>query len=159
MEQVIREYGQFLLSAITVILVISLFVGMKDNAGNTGIFKVVGSQIEIIDIDYKKYTDFRNIYQIESGKDEPIIRYVSGHLKTGIVKLGEHIKATDYANRNLKLRITEIIGPDGENLLEQYDESTTELGMYHSGVYTVKVNALDDCNRLSECVIKIPVIR
>lgn len=159
MEQIIREYGQFLLSGMTVVLTISLLMGMEDNAGNIGIFKIVGSQIEIADINYNEYKDFRKVYQIESNKNEPTIRYISGHLKKGIVKLEDHIKATDYANRNLKLKITEIIGPDGENLLEQYNESTTELGMYYSGVYTIKVSAIDDSNRLSQCVIKIPVIR
>ncbi len=157
MEQIVREYGQFLLSGITVVLVIILLIGMKDDAGNTGIFKILGSQIEIIDINYNEYTDFRSIYQIESNKNEPIIRYVSGHLKTGVVRLSEHIKAIDYANLNLKLKITEIIGPDGEALLEQYNKDTTEVEMHHSGIYTVKVSALDDCNRLSQCIIKIPV--
>ena len=132
---------------------------IQDNEGNIGIFRIVGSQLETVDINYNEYTDFRNVYQIESNKNEPIIKYTGGHLKTGIIKLGDHIEATDYVNQNLKVKIIEIIGPDGENLLEQYNESSTELEMSYSGIYTIKVNALDDGNRLSQCVIKIPVIR
>lgn len=160
MEQVIREYGHFLLSGIVVVFLMSLlFVGLRDVNGNMGAFKIFGKTVEITDTNHNDYTDFKESYCEESRKNFPAIVYVSGHLKTGKIRLGEHIKATDYADKELKIRITAIEGPDGREKIGEYDDITTEIVILDPGIYTVNVNAVDDGNRLTECIIKIPVIR
>ena len=160
MEQVIREYGQFLLSGIVTVFVISLlFVELRDVDGNIGAFKIFGKTVEIQSIEYEDYTDFKEIYLEEGRKKFPKIEYISGHLKTGKIRLGEHIKAIDYADTELKIKITMILGPDGEEMLEKYDAVTTEIIILEPGIYTVYVEAIDEGNRLTECIIKMPVIR
>ncbi len=160
MEQVIKEYGQFLLSGITVVLVmLLLFTGLEDTQGNIGAFKMFGETIETIDINHDTYTDFKEIYWIESKKPFPVITYISGHLKTGAIKLEEHIKAVDYAGRELEIKITAIEGPDGKEKIGEYNDVTTEIVISNPGIYTVNVNAVDDGNRSSQCIIRIPVIR
>ena len=160
MEQVIREYGQFLLSGVvTIFVMLLLFVELKDIDGNIGAFKMFGKTVEIQDTNYEDYTDFKENYLNESSKNFPEIVYVSGHLKTGRIRLGEHIKATDYADRELKIKITAIEGPDGQEKIGEYDDITTEIVISNPGIYTMNVNAIDDGNRLTECIIRIPVIR
>ena len=88
MEQVIREYGQFLLSGIVAIFIISLlFIELKDANGNVGAFEIFGETVEIIDVNHNCYTDFRENYFQESKKSFPVIVYISEHLKIGNIKL------------------------------------------------------------------------
>lgn len=158
MEQVIREYGGFLLSGTAVVfLIIILFTGIEDDAGNKGALAIIGAQIEIENTDYHSYTDFQNAYQTESSKTAPEIVYQGGHLTTGTVKITDYIKAEDYAGRLLQIRILSIVNPADTEITDVYNPDTEEITLTESGIYTVTVSALDDINRLSKCVIKIPV--
>ena len=158
MEEIIREYGAFLLSGIAILLLLGiLFNNIEDAEGNKGIFAMTGAKLETVDIDYKSYNDFKNTYQIESAKPIPDITYNGGHLWTGIIKLTDCIKAEDYAGRTLSVKILEILNPKGIELIDNYNTTTSEIYLEEAGIYTITVSAVDDINKSSKCIIQIPV--
>ncbi len=158
MEQIIREYGAFLLSGIAVMLLMGiLFNSIEDADGNKGIFAMTGAKLETVDNDYNSYTDFKNTYQIESAKPVPAINYNGGHLWAGTIKLTDYIKAEDYAGRTLPVKVLGILNPDGIELLDIYNTDTAEIYLEKAGIYTVTVTVVDDINKSSKCMIQIPV--
>ena len=56
MEQIIREYGAFLLSGIAILLLMGiLFNSIEDADGNKGIFAMTGAKLETVNSDYNSY--------------------------------------------------------------------------------------------------------
>ena len=159
MNQVISTYGKFLLEGIILVAVFVLvFTGIRDDAGNQGVFAIVGSQIETGNTDYESYNDFRGTYQTESGHAAPEIIYVTeGVLRIGTVKLSEHIKAADYEGNELPIKVTGILSPLGTELISSYDPAKEEINLAAAGLYTITVRVLDRGNRESIRIFKIPV--
>lgn len=158
MKQILEEYGTFLLEGMVLVSILGLLFGrITDEAGNKGMYAMIGAKIKTQDFAYGGYTDFKETVSKECKKTAPKIHYYGGSLQTGIVRLSEVIYATDYAGRNLQIKIKEIHTPLGESGMETFLPDTMELVMEEPGIYTVCVLAKDDGNRTSECIIRIPV--
>lgn len=158
MKLVIEQYGKFILEAIVIIALMSIiFSSLTDNEGNKGIFAVTGAQIKIDGVDYSAYTDFRGVYKMESEKEKPKISFESGRLTIGTYALSNYIKAVDYAGNTLRLKVISIKAPDGREIVESYNQNTTEVSLLQAGVYTVTLLAVDDGNNTTKTIIQIPI--
>lgn len=150
MKQVLKIYGKFMLEGIALSCVVYLWI-------YGSFFENIGAQLTVETMEYGSYTDFREIYLRESQKEVPQINYITGNITVGAHALAELIEAHDYAERELEIKIHSIINPKGEEQLNHYDEESENINFTMPGVYTIKVSAVDDGNRKSVCLIKIPV--
>lgn len=158
MPEVMKEYGEYILEAFIVIcLAFVLVSASSDDAGNRGIFFVIGSKMPVKSEDYHAYTDFRETYQGECNKLEPKIWCLGNYLKAGMQKMSDYFWAIDYSGRELPVKIESIKGPDGAELIDTYNPDTTEIDLAEPGVYVFVVSALDDINRSARRSIQIPV--
>jgi len=158
MSLIFREYGNFMLSSLAVIgVMFLLFARIEDEEGNVGVCNIVRTQIEIENVDYVGYTDFKTTYQSESYKEAPQISYYGGALCIGEVYLNECVKAIDYAGRNLEICVRSIINPIGKEIIDEYDRISSRINTNVAGIYTITVSALDDSNRFTQAVIRIPI--
>lgn len=157
MVQVIRQYGKALLEGmILVILLMLLLVGIRDDAGNQGVPHIVGARLPTGGINYESYSDF-DACHTESGKQKPTVEYIGGNLTAGVIKLSDHIHATDYAGRDLQIKIMEIRSPDGSDITGAYSPDTAEISLDVPGIYSVKLRAIDDGGRKTVCTMNIVV--
>ena len=74
-----------------------------------------------------------------------------------MIKLNECIKVLDYAARELDFKVISIKDPLGTEMIDDYDNSTSEISFNVPGVYTIIVSALDDSNRFTQVTIQVPV--
>ncbi|MBD5556844.1 MAG: hypothetical protein HDQ95_16265 [Roseburia sp.] len=156
MKQIIGQYGKFLLEGmILVILLMLLFVGIRDDAGNQGVPHIVGARLPTGGINYEGYSDFE-AYHAESGKTAPKIEFSGGGFETGTVRLSDYIHAVDHAGHDLQIKVVEIIHPDGSDITGTL-QPDTEISLDNPGIYSVKVCALDDGGRKTVCTLDIPV--
>lgn len=156
MKQIVGQYGKFLLEGmILVILLMLLFVGIRDDAGNQGVPHIVGARLPTGGINYDSYSDF-DACHTESGKQKPTIDYVGGNLTVGVIKLSDYIHATDYAGSDLQIKIMEIRSPNGSDIIGAMAD-TTEITLDVPGVYTVKLRAIDGGGRKTVCTLNIVV--
>lgn len=157
MKQVINQYGKFLIEGIVLVaLLMLLFIGIRDDAGNQGVPHIVGARLPTGGINYDSYSDF-DVCHTESGKKKPTIDYVGGNLTVGVIKLSDYIHATDYAGSDLQIKIMEIRSPDGSDITGAYLPDTAEISLDVPGVYTVKLRAIDDGGRKTICTLNIVV--
>lgn len=158
MEQIIRIYGKMLLEIITVmLLILFLFYNIQDEEGNRGIFKIVGAQITVESTDYHTYSDF-GMYLEESKKEYPVITFDAGRsICRGTFFVSDYAKATDYADRDIRLEVRSILDPAGNENLDTYNKETMEASIPVPGVYVMEVSATDQENRKTVCTIRIPV--
>ena len=160
MRLVIEHYGKFMLESIVVTaLMILIFTGVTDAKGNRGIFTVTGEHISVENIDYHTYTDFKGTYKSESEKDAPKISFSSGRLSLGVHCLSSYIKAVDYGGNLLSITVLSIKAPDGSEVVDTYNQNTTEITFSQEGVYVLTIMAQDEGNRLTKTMIQIPVNR
>ena len=158
MKFVIEHYGKFMLEAIVVTaLMILIFCGMTDAKGNKGIFAVTGEHISVNSVDYQAYSDFKETYKTESEKNVPKITFTSGRLTLGVHMLSNYIKATDHDGNKLMIKVSSIKAPDGTEILDTYNHSTTEIVFSQEGIYLLTISALDEGNRLTKTTIQVPV--
>lgn len=158
MKQIMTMYGKFLLEGtVLVLLMTMIFISIEDEEGNKGVFEIVGAKLEIESASHSRYSDFSGTYQAESRKATPKIAYIGGYLQTGICSLSDYIKATDYAGRELPVKITSIRSPQGTEVLDTYDPDTAEINLEQSGIYIVTISVFDDGNRVSNGKVRIPV--
>lgn len=157
MEQVIKSYGKFLIEGIVLVVLLTLlFFGIRDDAGNQGVFRVVGARLPTNGIDYESYRDY-DAYHTESGRTNPKIEFGGGSIAAGTVKLSDHIYAADYAGRSLQIKVMEIIAPDGNDITGALNTDTTEISLDVPGIYSVKLRSIDGGGRRSVCTMEIPV--
>lgn len=158
MREVFEYYGKFIIEGIVVIALLSLvFVGITDREGNRGIYHMTGAKMDLLNIDYRNYADFKECYKAESEKAAPSIYYVGENLETGRHVLAEYIKAVDWAERNLSIRVISIQAPDDTETIGDYNPLTGEITFSQAGVYVVHVVAKDESNKFAEAKIRIPV--
>lgn len=157
MDQIVRAYGKFLLEGMVLVaLMVVLFCGITDEAGNRGVLAMVGAQLEVEGMDHNNYTDFRGTYRSESNKLAPIISFVGTHLYSGTCILPNFVKAVDFSGNELEIKVSSIQDESGAELISRYNHVTGEID-FAPGIYTVWVSAEDACNRTMNCTIQIPV--
>lgn len=158
MKQVITAYGKFLLEGMVfTLLMAGVFCGDWDESGKKGILAAIGERLAIEGPLHSGYTDFRDVYRTESEKKAPQITYIGGRLQTGINRLYDAVKAVDYEGKELQVRITSVKSPEGTELLDVYNQETSEVKLEQPGIYTIEVCAADDIYKVSRCMIRIPV--
>lgn len=158
MRVLLEYYGKFVLESMVVIALVTLiFAAMTDDEGNQGIYAITGAQMKIDSIDYHTYTDFKGTYKKESEKVPPRIYFEGNRLEVGIHVLSDYIKAVDDAGNFLPIKILSIKAPDKTEMLGVYNQSTGEINLFQTGVYTVMVVATSDNNKSTKAKIQIPI--
>lgn len=158
MEQIMKTFGDNVLEAfIAICLVAMLLYGIVDAEGNQGVFKIIGANVSSESTDYREYTDFREVYQEESKKEPPKIKYAASCLQVGSVKLSDYINASDYKGNAIPIKIESIKSADETELLNTYNPITAEIIFERPGIYTVTASVVDENNRMVRCTIRIPV--
>lgn len=157
MEQIVRIYGKFLLNAMVVVLLIGMILtGFMDDAGNRGIFHMIGAYLAAAEIEEAIPEDFK-VYQQEGLKEPPVIFLEKmGTLHTGVHVMSEYVKAVDYNQRELSIQLLGCYDSE-ERELEFCNMETSEVYFENSGIYTIEVGAADAENRRSICCIKLAV--
>lgn len=158
MEQIFKVYGQFFLEAVVVVLLAQLiFTELSDGTGEQGIFNIVAARAHMEDIQYETYTDLQ-VYRKEAVKTAPeIIGTITRELRVGTNRISDFVKATDYAGRELPVKVMSIINPAGDEILSRYQADSMEILLDVPGMYTLLVATVDDGNRVSTANIRIPV--
>lgn len=158
MEQIIKEYGQAILEGLVVVLlIIWMSAGVEDTAGNKGLLAIIGANLTTTESNYENYSDFRTTYQSEGSKAVPTITYEGTAVSAGMIKLADYIKARDYAGNELPIRVISIKTESGQELIEAYNQDTSEIMLDLPGNYKIEVSAKDAGYRKVTCVIQIPV--
>ncbi len=155
MQEIIRNYGHFMLEATVVILLfLFLLVNVTDEQGNRGVFEIAGARIETDTPDYTSYRDFSS-YETESGRKGPEISYHGGNgLRVGTVKISDYVKASDEAGAEVPIQVIRVTDREGKLIPVQED---TSVQLVKAGIYTVQVSAVDGYNKKTESRILIPV--
>lgn len=158
MKQIIQVYGEFLLEGIVIVFLITLvFCGIKDDAGNIGVFAILGEGIELERIEHLAYRDFVETYKAECEKSAPLITFLGLHLQTGLVKLSDYITAQDYAGNSIPMIVKSIKNAVGTEFIDSYNVTSTEINFVQAGIYTILIEAMDESYRTTTCTIQIPV--
>ena len=158
MKLVIEHYEKFILEGmVAVALMVLIFTGLTDGAGNKGIFAVTGAQIQVDAVDYPSYGDFKDTYKAESESINPKISSECPRLVAGTHTLSSYIKAEDNTGQALDIKISSIKSPEGVELIDAYNQDTTEIVLSEPGLYVVTVSAVDGCNRMTKRAVHLPV--
>lgn len=158
MEQVLKEYGKLLLEMLAMgLLVTLLFSTVRDDAGNQGIFEIIGANLQTGDRDYDGYADFDR-YIEESKKEAPVIVYDDAVTMTvGVNKITDYIRAFDSAGKELQVKVCSIKNPYDVDLIDTYDPDTAEIELPQPGIYIMELSVVDGVNKKSVRQIRIPV--
>lgn len=158
MKEIINVYGEFILeSLVIVMLFLHIFVGIRDENGNSGVLQMIGSNLTVGDVNHLSYIDFDEGYREECSKNIPQIQFLGTHLDIGIHKVSDMFVAYDYAGRSLPITIKSIRDVNGTDLLINYDISSDEIYFSKEGIYTLELETMDSDFRILECKICIPV--
>lgn len=158
MEQVLKEYGKLLLEMLAMgLLVTLLFSTVRDDAGNQGIFEIVGANLQTGDRDYDGYADYDR-YIEESKKEAPVIVYDDAvTMIVGVNKVTDYIRAFDFAGKELPIKVCSIKNPYDVDLIDTYDPDTAEIEFSQPGIYIMELSVVDGVNKKSVRQIRIPV--
>lgn len=158
MKLVMEEYGKLILSAVVAVSIVTfLFFHFSDEEKNKDFLSVLGARITMTNTNYHEYIDFKDSYRKESVKSAPTLTFSCDRLIVGTHVLSNYIKATDCDGNNLVIQISSIKSPDGTEIVETYNQSTSELNMTMHGIYIVTVSTVDENNRSTRGEICIPV--
>lgn len=155
MEQIIRQYGRFLLeAAVLAVLMWLLFAGIVDAKGNRGVLAIAGAGVETEE-EILERADVA-CYGRESEESAPVISYaVDGILYTGEYPVEEILSAVDGDGNPLPVRIESVSHPCGSVQIYQVDVGSIVFD--ESGVYKLRAMAVDASNRRAICEFAIPV--
>lgn len=155
MKELLKEYGETLLDAMVVgLLIVFLLIQVKDEHGNKGAFQIVGAQMNGEGINYEEYTDF-DAYERDSHRAAPVITYSGGNsICVGECQLTAYITAVGDDGTKLPVKVMGIVNEKGDELSVS-DDSKVFFG--DAGVYFVTVTAVDRIGKETACIIKIPV--
>lgn len=158
MKQVIVSYGMFLLDAVLIgLLFLLLFAGIKDDKGNRGIFSIIGAELETGETENKVYREFE-VYQSEAGRAMPTIVYQNtGIVYTGIFVVSDQIRARDADGEELHVSLLAVSEPGTGGTFFPVLPGTKEVDFRNSGIYRLKVTAVDARRKRSTCIIAVPV--
>lgn len=158
MEQIIQTYGKVFLSAVSVtLLAVLLLTTISDEAGNRGIFRILGGYLESEMKVSEKPEEFQTM-EIENQKSAPEISIIqSGTFSVGTIKCTEFLKAADYQGKELPVKLLKLENPAGEEMEGQSQWENGRMEVREPGIYTLTVQAMDEDNRKTVSVIRIPV--
>ena len=146
------------LEEVSLLLIVCVLIsGTWGDSGSRGIFSYIGTNIKNDNIDYIAYQDFKETYVNESNKSAPVIYSLGTHLYVGVNRLADYIMILDYEGGHLTMDVNSIKDNKGNEFIADYNPVTTEIDFTMSGIYTVDVEAKDRNNRVSRCIIQIPV--
>ncbi len=154
MEQIIKNYGRFLLDAVVFIALFGLFFSqITDGEGNRGIRSIIGARIETEAINSAECTAF-GTYQSESARQAPVIVvYANNNIRAGDVCLTDYIEASDDTGTELAVKVLGVWDAFGAELAC----SGNTVCFPDAGTYRVRVTAVDQSNRRTTSEIEIPV--
>lgn len=160
MREIIKQYGGFLLEAIVLVLLCSfLFINMKDNNGNKGVFAILGANITTVNVDYGSYSDFAS-FKNEAAKTEPDIKYKrTDQMYTISNLLSDYVEITTYSGNTAHLKVISLNDESGNDCLGAYNETDGTITFSNPGIYTIRLRATDEINKRKTVDIKIPVER
>lgn len=96
--------------------------------------------------------------EMSVGTEGPVFHSeITQSLETGTYRLTDCISATDYNGNPLPVELTGMWYMDGEELTDCYDPVTKEISFERSGIYTLKLSAVDDMDQTGMCSVKVPV--
>lgn len=154
MEQVIKNYGGFLLDALVLVVLMALLLTqVTDAEGNKGVFCIIGAGMETDEIDYAAYTDI-DTYVTESSRQAPVISFDGNSvIHVGNTCLTDHIKAADHTGTELQIKVLAVMDYTGAELVC----NNAVADFPRAGIYTVKVTAVDAWNRRTTSEIRLAV--
>ncbi len=168
MEQITRHYGIFFLRGFVVVLLLSLIFGSSavgDQAWSIREFireALEPEEVAVSDSDLQTFIT-------EGSVDAPVIAWrYEGVLYTGTYELQELVGATDYAGRELTVRLEDIssVGETEdaaendareENVEENVEVDGNRIVFLQPGIYCMRLMAKDDKGHRAVCEIGIPV--
>ena len=169
MEQITRHYGIFFLRGFVVVLLLSLIFGSSaigDQEWSIREFireALEPEEVSVSDSDLQTFIT-------EGAVDAPVIAWqYEGVLYTGTYELQELVSATDYAGRELTVRLEDIssVGEtedaaendaqEEENVEENVEVDGDRITFLRSGIYCMRLMAKDDKGHRVVCEIRIPV--
>lgn len=158
MQEIIKVYGKFLISAIVVVLLMAILFGtITDENGNRGVFKIVGAHLDTGAQGKWNYKEFETL-QAENLKSAPeIIFDGSSGFAVGSISLTSYLTAVDCDGNFLPVKVMEVQNPLGEDITGNYQSDSGTLLLPEEGIYTIKVSTIDACNRKTVVQIQIPV--
>lgn len=159
MKQVLEVYGRFLVDAVVlVILLLLLFLGIKDADGNQGVFHIVGAKLNTMEKEDSTFFDFL-AYQEQSSYTAPVITYKGeAAMETGSYQIGDCVQAFDAQGDELSVKLLGIFLPGEEEMRPVFSQTETLL-FEEPGIYTLKVQAIDSRRKKTVDLISIPVNR
>lgn len=167
-EQITRHYGIFFLRGFVVVLLLSLIFGSSavgDQAWSIREFireALEPEEVAVSDSDLQTFIT-------EGSVDAPVIAWrYEGVLYTGTYELQELVGATDYAGRELTVRLEDIssVGETEdaaendareENVEENVEVDGNRIVFLQPGIYCMRLMAKDDKGHRAVCEIGIPV--
>lgn len=164
MEQITRHYGIFFLRGFVVVLLLSLILGSSavgDQAWSIREFireALEPEEVPVSDSDLQTFIT-------EGSVDVPVIAWrYEGVLYTGTYELQELVSATDYAGRELTVRLEDIssVGETEDVAENDAREENVEVDgnrivFLQPGIYCMRLMAKDDKGHRAVCEIGIPV--
>lgn len=133
MEKIVKEYGNFFLSGVVlIILIMLLFFQIKDDDGTQGALNILGNRIRTTDMKYQEYTDF-DTYAADASKTKPVITCDDISVSAGFIILSDYVHATDCNGNTLPISVVTVMGPAGTELA--CDENTG-VNCSTPGIYT-----------------------
>ena len=166
-EQITRHYGIFFLRGLVVVLLLSLIFGSSaigDQAWSIREFireALEPEEVSVSDSDLQTFIT-------EGAVDAPVFAWrYKGVLYTGTYELQELVSATDYAGRELMVRLENISVGEmgdaaGDGVQEENEEENVEIDgdritFLRLGIYCMRLMAKDDKGHCAVCEIRIPV--
>lgn len=156
MEQVIRIYGRFVLEAVVFALLIGLLmIGMVDGQGNQGIFRMLGAHIEeetvVPRVDIEQY-------QREGDVPAPTIFCANPQaLQLGTYEVEAIVNATNSQGEQIPVTVESLRDPYGMVQIDGNMPEVSQVSFMMPGIYTLRVSARDERNRVSICEFRVPI--
>lgn len=159
MKLIIDSYGKFILETVVLIsLLMLLFTGIRDDAGNQGVLKIIGANLQTDGIDYKAYRDFDK-YAEEAQKKSPGITYhVPIQMRAAVNIIADYISAVSDTGEVLKLKVLSVKDINGLEMEGAYDSGAQTLTFPSPGIYTLRLQTVDQINKKTIVDIDVPVI-
>lgn len=171
MEQITRHYGIFFLRGFVVALLLGLiFGGSAIGDKEWSICEFIREALEPEEVSVSD-SDLQT-FITEGAIDAPMIAWqYEGVLYTGTYGLQELVSVTDYAGRELTVRLEDISVGEmgdaaGDGVQEENEEENEEknveidgnrITFLQSGIYCMRLMAKDDKGHRAVCEIRVPV--
>lgn len=159
MKHIVETYGVFILSFLVAALAFGfVFFGIRDDAGNAGIFAMAGAGASELLTDSRPGTDFV-VYAAESQKTYPAISCVAASACAAgrETAVSELFTAQDGDGQALAFYILSVTGPDGADQMTVVSADQSTVLFPSPGIYTFEIKTQDAQNRETVKTVCIPV--